>query len=238
MESYQEFLQRIDSFEKEELFIGDGYFTTNPSLRTKTTEGKFRDFYGDTVVFNLDNTTKEKLSEITQVLYRNTPECFSEALIKDTFHMTLHDLSNSPCLADIAEEMFFNELKAAELFKNIKIQNIRMKSKFIFNMVNTSIVLGLYPADENEYTKLICLYYIFDKIKLLNYALTPHITLAYFNPNGFSRASALKLNETVCELNKYSFDIEVNTQQLYYQKFTGMNNYINIIGLQNSSECL
>ncbi len=231
MESYQEFLQRITAFEKEEIYLGDDCFAANPSLSAKvTSEGKFRDFYGDTVVFNLDSDIKNKLSEMTQMLHQNAPECFSEALINDTFHMTLHDLSNSPELGCIAQEIFFNELKAAKLFKKVKNQKIHMKTKYIFNMVNTSIVLGLYPADENEYLKLMNLYYMFDNIKALPYPFTPHITLAYFNPDGFGKDSMTRLKDTVCRLNKSNFDIKLDTRQLFYQKFTNMNSYVSIIG--------
>lgn len=232
METYQDFLNRINSFEKEELSIGDGWFSTNPSLSAKVTkEGQFRNFYGDTVVFDLTQADKEKLSDIIKVLHCNTPECFSEALIKGTLHMTLHNLSCSSYLDSIASEVFFNELKAAELFKKIKDCKILMKTKYVFNMVNTSIVLGLYPADENEYTKLMDLYRLFDCVKTLPYLLTPHITLAYYRQNGFCKESAIKLKDTVSILNKNSFDIELDTKHLYYQKFTNMNNYINIIGL-------
>ena len=234
MESYTDFLNRINAFEKEEIYLGDNYFTVNPSLLAKVTkEGRFKDFYGDTVVFNLDSETKNKLSEITQLLHRNAPECFSEPLISDTFHLTLHDLSNSTELGCIAQDVFFNGLKAAQLFKKIKNQKIHMKTKYIFNMVNTSTVLGLYPSDEKEYAKLMGLYCIFDNIKLLPYPFTPHITLAYFNPNGFDKSSILKLKNTVYILNKYNFEIELDTQQLYYQKFTNMNRYINITSLYN-----
>ena len=103
-----------------------------------------------------------------------------------------------------------------------------MRTKFIFNMVNTSLVLGLYPVNEEEYAKLMVLYDSIDKIKSLPYPFTPHITLAYYNRFGFSENSKRKLETVVNSLNKESFLIELNTDNLYYQKFTNMNNYINI----------
>ena len=77
--------------------------------------------------------------------------------------MTLHDLSNSPVLQNVAAEVFENEVKVVEIMKQIQPQKIRMKSKYIFNMVGTSLVLGLYPASEADYIKLMELYEMFNE---------------------------------------------------------------------------
>lgn len=232
MENYQAFLARINFFETSEIYFGKEPFVTNPSVSQKVDEqNKFRKFYGDTVVFNLDETTKRKISTYVEHLYQTACECFCEKLDTSTFHMTLHDLSNSPVLEDVAAQIFENEIKIAEIAKTIPPQTIRMKSKYIFNMVNTSLVLGLYPVNEEEYDKLMSLYRIFDSVKELHYPLTPHITLAYYNRNGFDTNAAQKLENIVQTLNRDSFEILLDTHNLYYQKFTGMNQYINIINL-------
>ena len=112
MESYTGFLDRIHSFEKKEIDFGWDYFRCNPSVSQKVNhENRFQPFYGDTIVFNLNEETKGKLSNIVNVLYDTVPECFTEKLVADTFHMTLHDLSNSPILEEIAVEVFENEIK-------------------------------------------------------------------------------------------------------------------------------
>lgn len=232
METYQEFLDRINSFEKKEARFGNDYFNGNKSIKLKVNaDNSFKAFYGDTVVFNLDDRTKERLSGYTDALYEAVPESFCEKLVSDTFHMTLHDLSNSPDLQEIAAEVFKNELLVAENSRKIKRQTIKMSSKYIFNMVNTSLVLGLYPIDEKEYNKLIELYYLFDNVKHLDYPFTPHITLAYYNVNGFNNSSAAKLEEAVYKCNENELEIELDTAHLYYQKFVSMNEYINIINL-------
>ncbi len=230
MESYQEFLDRINSFEKREVFFGHDYFHGNPSIAQKVNhENKFQAFYGDTVVFNLDDKTKEKLAGIVEQLYAQVSECFCERLVSNTFHMTLHDLSNNPILHEIAAEVFENELKVVEIMKKIKSQKIKMKTKYIFNMVGTSLVLGLYPASEEDYMKLMELYERFNEVKWLNYPLTPHITLAYYSLYGFHPESARKLETMVYELNDLEMEIELSTENLYYQKFITMNDYINIL---------
>ena len=232
MENYIEFLDRINSFEKKDISFGESDFSVNPSF-TKKVDGNnaFRDFYGDTIVFDLDDVTKCKLAEIVEEIYESAPECFCEKLISSTFHMTLHDLSNAPVLDEVAAELFSNELKVLELKQKVDVCKIKMKSKYIFNMVNTSLVMGLYPADEYEYEKLMKLYYLFDEVKQLSYPLTPHITLGYYNVDGFSRESATKLEEVVRELNERELEMELDVRNLYYQKFRSMNDYINIFSM-------
>ena len=74
------------------------------------------------------------------------------------------------------------------------------------------------------------LYYLFDDVKTLGYPLTPHITLGYYNVYGFHPESARKLERIVMELNrKEAIEIELDIENLYYQKFRSMNDYINII---------
>lgn len=237
MESYQEFLNRIHGFEKPELHFAGTFFNGNPSLARKIRpDNTFCDFFGDTVVFDLDEKVKDKLSECLNKLYVEVPECFCERLHTDTFHMTLHDLSNSERLTGVAADVFVNELKIRELSKGMKVlESIKMRSSCIFNMVNTSLVLGLYPTDEKEYKKLIELYQVFDSVKKLEYPLTPHITLAYYNVNGFEETAAKKLEKLVYWLNTSGafipFEVELKYEALYYQKFINMNEYTNVLAI-------
>lgn len=235
METYQEFLDRINSFEKREINYGNKLFKGNPSILQKVGKNNvFRNFYGDTIVFALDDIVKGKLAEYVELLYQSAPECFCERLVPHTFHVTLHDLSNAPVLRDVAEELFENELKVIKKIGEIQKHEkeiIKMKSKYIFNMVDTSLVLGLYPADEGEYRRLMDLYSLFDTIKKLSYPFTPHITLAYYNVDGFDLQAARSLEDAVNMLNKNEIEIELNVNHLYYQKFKSMNDYIDIINL-------
>lgn len=237
METYQEFLARINTFEKRELHYGYRYFMGNPSISLKVDKNNtFRSFYGDTVVFALDDAVKKKLAAYTDLLYQSASECFCERLVPGTLHVTLHDLSNAPALRDVAEALFENELRAIakmEALKKFENYKIKMKSKYIFNMVDVSLVLGLYPASEDEYLRLMELYSVFDDVRKLDYPFTPHITLAYYNINGFPPQTARTLEDTVKRLNhQEEFELELNTDHLYYQKFRSMNDYINIFSFK------
>lgn len=234
METFKEFTDRINSFQKKELNLGGKDFAVSPSVAHKVNaDNTFKDFYGDTVVFDLDDKTKTELTEYTDLLYNVAPQCFCERLVPHTFHVTLHDLSNSTILSEVAEQVFFNELKILQLkneLQKLKPAKIKLKSTYIFNMVNTSLVLGLSPAAEKDYNAIMGLYSIIDGVKKLPYPFTPHITLAYYNANGFDATAAKSLESIVNKINA-KIDMELALTDLYYQKFTSMNDYIDVVNL-------
>lgn len=233
MEKYNNFLNRI-SYQKTELNISGDFIPDSRLYEKVDSFNRFKPFFGDTVVFDLENEVKKRIAEIIDRLYLSSPECFCERIKPSTIHMTLHDLSASDNLKDISEDVFNNEVKLLKVLKANpqKPMTIRMKTNFIINMVSTSLVLALVPADEKEWDKLQYLYDLINKVRVCPYPfLTPHITLAYFNHNGFDNKAAKKLKATAAELNNESFEIPLSTDKLYYQKFVSMNEYISVFKL-------
>ena len=231
MESYQEFLQRINSFETPNLQLA-GDFSPSKSLLAKVSQdNSFNKFYGDTTVFDLDSQTKSRISQIIDKLHSLAPECFAEKLDPDTIHMTLHDLSNSPNLTDVINSVSQDKEKIANILNTTSISTkpIQMRTNNIINMVNTSLVLALSPSSEDDYKRLMNLYELFDNVRELPYPLTPHVTLAYYNHNGFNANLAEKLKGIVGRLNTMPFDLSISPNSLKYQTFTDMNHYKNVI---------
>ena len=145
--------------------------------------------------------------------------------------MTLHDLTNSVEKEKIENEMEKNLGKLKEVLKNNNIsdEKIKMKTNFITDFGHVNLVLALCPINEEEYKKLMKIRNIIDSVKELDYKFTPHITLAYFNRNGFDSESVNKLVNTARKLNsKWNFEISLNTKQIYYQRFENMNSYENL----------
>ena len=234
MESYSQFLSRIGSFEHSVLSFDKGRFNVSGGLKAKVNEQNlFRPFYGDTAVFDLDDKSKQKINHIIDTLTANAPECFCDRLGYGTLHMTLHDLSSSENEQDVLAKMNDNQTKLEALLKEAPVGTfeIKMRSKAIFNMVGTSLVLGLYPTDEEQYNKLMALYSLIDKVMTLPYPLTPHITLGYYSFSGFDEAAAARLCSAVNRLNTEPFDITLDTSRLVYQHFKDMNSYKNILFL-------
>ena len=230
METYQEFLNRINSFEQD-FDLSKKNFEPNPAVLVKIDEqNHFKSFYGDTAVFVLSPEEQEFFNSYTDLLYKKAPECFAERLHSETFQMTLHDLSNSPFESKVSEKMKQNEIQ----LRNMNFPKIQIFMKFnaVFNMNHTALCIGLFPADDAEYQKLMQLYELVNQVHVLPYPLTPHVTLAYYNRNGFPADSGKKLNQIVSELNQHPHDVLLETSRLFYQHFTDMREYRNIFCLE------
>lgn len=241
METYAAFLERVSQFEQAELSIPEQEFLPNPSIKAKVkADNTFSNFYGDTVVFDLDDGVKAYLAEVVDTLYRTAPTCFAEKLPTSSFHMTLHDLSSGSQLPQLLDELIVNRKRLEEKLVKTPLTPmvIRMRSHFLFNMVDTSLVLGLIPASRADYDRLMELYTLVDDVKKLPYPFTPHITLAYYNREGFSAEQVRDLKQVVRELNHAPIELELDTRRLYYQTFSSMKDYQSIFSLlKNEGAC-
>lgn len=97
-----------------------------------------------------------------------------------------------------------------------------MKTTWLFDMVNTSIVLGLVPADEETWRRLDEMYTALESVVPLGYALTPHITMAYFKPGTYTQYD---LNCLRPALHPVVLGVELQFVNLFYQEFVNMNSY-------------
>jgi len=202
-----------------------GAFVTNPNLSKKANnKGAFLPFYGNTVVFDLDEATKKALLSLQEELYKNAGWMLSQRIDPATFHMTLHDLVNAPELTDDLKcRMQEAEVKAKSIMETWKGQTpLRMKATWLFNMVNTSIVLGLAPADEESWHQLDEMYTTLESVVHLGYALTPHITMAYFKPGNYTQYDLNYLSQALRPVN---LNVELSLENLFYQEFSDMNHY-------------
>lgn len=202
-----------------------GDFSTNPNLSKKVnSDGAFLPFYGNTVVFNLSREVKAALQQLQEELYQSAGWMLSQKLEPSTFHMTLHDLVNDPNMSEgLRTGMAESEAKAKEILNQWRgRQPLHMKTTWLFNMVNTSIVLGLAPADEASWHELDEMYMTLESVIPLGYGLTPHITMAYFKPGTYSQRDLSCLRRA---LHPVELDVKLRFEDLVYQEFTDMNHY-------------
>ena len=204
-----------------------GEFQTNPNLLKKVDrDGNFLPFYGNTVVFLLDDGVNEDLKMLQGQLYDAAGWMLSQPLNPDTFHMTLHDLVNgTEKTSDLCQKMEETEQNAKALLAQwANMPPLRMKTTWLFNMVNTSIVLGLAPVDEETSFRLDAMYTALEAVIPLGYALTPHITMAYFRPGRYSPEQVGRL---AAALRPVEREILLSPAQLVLQTFEDMNHYEN-----------
>ena len=233
-ESYSAYTKRT-SYQDDEQFSTPESFELSDTLNEKVMpDNTLRPFFGDTVVFELAGSVKAKVGELTDILYKKAPECFCERLSASTMHMTMHDLGASVSEEQAAVFTRENEAKLIEILKENPIvpQKIHMRTRSVVTMVDKSLIYTLEPVSEEDWEKLQDLYVLINNVAVCPYPyLTPHITLAYYNINGFDDDSRKKLNGIVKELDQVQFDVTLDTEKLYYQHFYSMNHYENIFPL-------
>jgi len=203
-----------------------GDFPTNPNLTKKVgTEGNFLPFYGNTTVFLLNEEVKQQLQSLQEELYAKAGWMLSQKLDPATFHMTLHDLANAPEQnEDLTYRMADAAQKATALLRQWEGQPpLRMRTTCLFNMVSTSIVLGLAPADADSWNRLSAMYEAMEDVVRLGYAMTPHITMAYYRPGIYSQEALWLLRNA---LHAVDIELELRIEDLVYQTFTDMNHYM------------
>lgn len=206
-----------------------GAFQTRPGLRAKVDDkGQLLPFTGNTTVFLLDDGAKAALSALQDSLYAAAGDMLAERLAPETFHMTLHDLANGAPGPDTEGWMADTEAKARVILEQLKEASaapLNMKATRMFNMVSTSIVLGLAPADQGSYDRLSYMYGRLNEVVPLDYALTPHITLAYYLPGCYTRQDTARLRSA---LEPVHLELRLEMKDLVLQQFSDMNHYVTI----------
>lgn len=205
-----------------------GDFTTNPNLEKKVDDrGNLLPFVGNTVVFLLNDETKSRLRDLQEGLYAAAPDMLAEKLQMPTFHMTLHDLANgTPDNPELPERMERTEAGAGEILRRFADRTpLRMKTTWLFNMVNTSIVLGLAPADGDTWQRLDDMYTALEAVVPLGYGLTPHITMAYFRPGTYTQEQVAALRNALTQVD---MEVTLSMEDLVLQNFSDMNHYTTV----------
>ena len=229
LETLQEFQVRVGSYNRTSL-PGNSSMDTNRNLEKKVDGfGKMKTFIGNTTVFLLPEEIKKKIHTIQNKLHEECDFILAEPLIEDTFHITLHDLLNGEKSEELQWRMGEIQGRAKQLVHQIAERNeeIRLKSSVLFNMVNTSMVLGFEPVDEESCQKLMEYYELLQEVVYLNYPLTPHVTVAYFKPCRIEVEQVNKLQQVIEWVNtRESIEVTLSTKMLEYQIFSNMNCYV------------
>lgn len=207
-----------------------GGFTTNANLVKKVdASGKLLPFFGDAVVFLLDDEAKRSLKAVQDKLYAAAPDMLAEPLPEESFHLTAHDLANAPeNTPELRTKMAEAAEKTLPLVRDVLPKKpIQMKATWAFNMLGVSIVVGWEPADEESCAALDKLYTTLEQVVPLGYALCPHITLAYFRPGVYEREAVDRLRAA---LQPVDLTLELKPENLVLQNFESMSDYKTVGG--------
>ena len=217
-------------------------WNTPSSLKNKiSNDGKLKPYFGNTLVFTLSDKEKNKLGKIQDRL-RSQFSYLSEALSKDKFHLTLHDLFHAKDFKLIEGQLSHSKVIIKKQFKiiseylkeNPDRRFISMRPSMVLPSVNTSIVVNYLPSTSEDYKILFNIYKLFDEIVTLPYFLRAHITLDYFLPKNLIGAELSDLSKSLIELNSKELPIiQLDLLDLSYQLFQSMNEYSTLDSVKN-----
>lgn len=228
LESLSAFWERTSAFMTDSLPHSGG-LQTNGNLPLKVAaDGKLEPFMGNTVVFPLPEQAKQEIGLIQRKLYQSCAPVLAEPLEEASFHITLHDLLSGKPAPELQDRMDRVRGPALNCIRQIaeRGETVRLHSTALFNMVNTSMVLGFAPADEESCERLMAYYALLQEAVCLDYPLTPHVTAAYFRPGNIEAEMVEKLRAAVDEVNgQKKIEIELSAEAAEYQIFSDMNHY-------------
>lgn len=204
-----------------------GGLRTSDGLELKVdSDGHFKPFWGDTVIFSLPQPMISWLERIQTHLYAACGAYLAERIRPESFHITLHDLlSQVDRMPDGVSCNQHEVLLAIEEACGQYPHSIAIRSCCMFSMVHTSIVMGFEPASEYDCAILMALYERFQQIVPLSYPLTLHVTLAYYKPGEYDDETLLRLNEAMQSIGRERHEWQLDLQKLCYATFENMAQY-------------
>ena len=206
-----------------------GGLQTNANLSMKIDGGgRMAPFAGNTVVFPLPEEARQEIGQIQERLYQTCAPALAEPLEVSSFHITLHDLLNGTPSPELYDRINGMRNAVLECLKEISEDGgtVSLQSTALFNMVNTSMVLGFAPADEISCSRLMTYNEMLQEFVYLPYPLTPHVTVSYFRPGTVSAGLVEKLRGVVDGAGRREhIRIDLPVETIEYQLFSDMNRY-------------
>ena len=168
----------------------------------------------------------------------NQGQYVAKTLKKETYHITLHDLTYDLNKEKADEKIRATEKWALYIIKKLREMDfpiIKMEPVYLFSMNSTALVLGFRAIEEEHQKNLMMLYELFQTVVELPRPLTPHGTITYFKYA--KRHDSWKIRGVRNLINEVNEQIqrdqaagvnpivELDVKKLAYQHFSSMNHY-------------
>ncbi|RED55960.1 hypothetical protein [Cohnella lupini] len=206
-----------------------------------TLSGEMKPFYGATTVIKLSEQDKSACIAIRNRLFAKHGNCFAK-LETDTYHLTIHALSNVYNVAK-DDELIRQRIRDIEpmveaafrLFaKQYGRDKIRMKALGVGTSGKDIIGLKYVPCEESDYAILIDLFNILEKVYPLGEFFVPHVSFGYFQIRDYRDGEITALYETLNQLNsEMDLTIELDVSELVYQHHYHMNDFRDIFRVKD-----
>ncbi|WP_235931475.1 hypothetical protein [Actinomyces respiraculi] len=228
METLREFDARVELFQTNSV-PDEAEFGLPESLQKKVSprDGVLLPFHGATVAYFLDGQARELVGMLADDLHAQFGGSLSVPLPLAMAHVTLHDLHASPELRTVRQMMMNSAKPVADLVAQARdIGSIQTTCTAVFNMMNTSVVIGVRAADEGEHRKLFAARALFDTL-VPSGPFTPHITIAYYRPAAPTPLSPNEFRQALsaCTAKVHGKPVLLAPERLHALHFDSMGNY-------------
>jgi len=199
-------------------------------------DGRMNDFFGATTVIKLSDRDRHACEAVQRKLVELAGDMLVE-LIPDTFHLTIHSLSNFYNVSKNNEEIqrsidaIDSKIKAEfrRIYDKYKNATIKMRSLGASTNWRDVVSIKFVPCNEDDYELLMDLYKRIDAIFPLPDFFNPHVSLAYFKPQIYSYEKIAMLYDGLRVLDQpSSFEIDLAIENFVYQYHYHMNDYKDI----------
>ncbi|MDO5081313.1 hypothetical protein [Buchananella hordeovulneris] len=225
-ESLAAFAARIGAFAADSV---PHDFAVNPAVAEKVAAetGRFLPFFGNTTAYLLPASAQEYVARLADTLHARHGEHLAAPLPPALAHVTLHDLRASSQLAAVAADVFRDGPALGVAVAAARaLGPVRCRLTYVFNLVNTSVVVGLQAVDEAAHRRLLaardCVSHL-----VPHPHFTPHLTLAYYRSGPvapeFPPALAATLRELSLKVRDY--EVELLPELLHGLHFSSMATY-------------
>lgn len=242
---YMHFVSQLERQWQEQMNNRPQQWRVSEGLAAKIKEdGTMSDFYGYTTVIPLSASDRQRCEQAQQLLLERLPDRFV-ALLPETFHLTIHALSNerntSGGVELVRQRMNRDQPQIEQTFREIAERyagrHIAMRALGVSTNTRDVVSIKYAPEAADDYALLIDLYERIRELSPERSMYSPHVSLCYFRLDGLQSSEIDLLYETMAEINRsIKLDIVLEVDQLVYQMHRHMNDFPAIFAVHDFVE--
>ncbi len=239
---HMHFISQLERQWKEQMSNKPQQWKVSEGLAAKIKEdGTMNDFYGYTTVIPLSESDRLRCEQAQQMLLERLPHRLV-ALLPETFHLTIHALSNERNTtggADtVRQRMSRDEAGIEQTFREIAERyagrNIAMRALGVSTNTRDVVSIKYVPEAAEDYALLIDLYERIRELSPERSTYIPHVSLCYFRLDGLQPPEIDLLYQTMEEINRsIKLDIVLEVDRFVYQMHRHMNDFPAIFAVKD-----
>ena len=239
--TYQEYMSQWQArFDRDMNAMPDPWIVSHKLQEKITPEGALKPFYGATTVYRMSERDIAACKVVRDRLFERHGGRIV-GLAPDTYHLTVHALSNGYNVANdnesIRRSIAETEPKVAKAFRDIaRLQvdrTIAMRALGVSTGGKDIIGIKFVPAAEADFELLIELFDRMETVYSLKEFYVPHVSLGYHQIRQHTPEEVSDLYDTLRQINKdIDLTIELAVADMVYQHHYDMGDFRDVFDVR------